>query len=173
MKFSTEQELNAAAASLAKVLAGPIADGLLKVLMVGAGKGAGKVAGEFHKRYQFQLPNGIRNGSRLNSGPPVPKIVKRDKAPEKPSAGHINKGNKNDISKGILGQWHNVNETMSARARAYQQQITGRYGQAYIVEGVKFDGVAAGFLSTLRGRDTLISQRMGSSVIGSRARRIW
>ena len=76
---TTEQELNAAAASLSKVLAGPIADGLLKVLMVGAGKGAGKVAGEFHKRYQFQLPNGIKNGSRLNSGPPVPKIVKRDK----------------------------------------------------------------------------------------------
>ena len=50
--------------------------------MVGAGKGAGKVAGEFHKRYKFQLPNGIKNGSRLNSGPPVPKIVRRDKAPE-------------------------------------------------------------------------------------------
>jgi hypothetical protein len=77
LKFSTEQELNTAAASLSKVLAGPIADGLLKVLMVGAGKGAGKVAGEFHKRYQFQLPNGIKNGSRLNSGPPVPKIVRR------------------------------------------------------------------------------------------------
>ena len=74
---TTEQELNAAAASLSKVLAGPIADGLLKALMVGAGKGAGKVAGEFNKRYQFQLPNGIKNGSRLNSGPPVPKIVRR------------------------------------------------------------------------------------------------
>ena len=92
MKFSTEQELNAAAASLSKVLAGPIADGLLKVLMVGAGKGAGKVAGEFHKRDQFQLPNGIKNGSRLNSGPPVPKIVKR-KPQEKISS--IEKG-KND-----------------------------------------------------------------------------
>jgi A nuclease family of the HNH/ENDO VII superfamily with conserved AHH len=76
---TTEQELNAAAASLSKVLAGPIADGLLKVLMVGAGKGAGKVAGEFHKRYQFQLPNGIKNGSRLNSGVPRPKIVDRTK----------------------------------------------------------------------------------------------
>jgi hypothetical protein len=76
---TTEQELNAAAASLSKVLAGPIADGLLKVLMVGAGKGSGKVAGEFNKRYQFQLPNGIKNGSRLNSGVPGLKIVDRTK----------------------------------------------------------------------------------------------
>ena len=45
--------------------------------MVGAGKGAGKVAGEFNKRYQFQLPNGIKNGSRLNSGVPGLKIVDR------------------------------------------------------------------------------------------------
>jgi hypothetical protein len=59
------------------------------------------VAGEFHKRYQFQLPNGIKNGSRLNSGPPVPKIVKHDKAPEKPSAGQSKKGNKKDVSRGI------------------------------------------------------------------------
>jgi hypothetical protein len=124
---------------------------LLKILMVGAGKGAGKVAGEFNKRYQFQLPNGIKNGSRLNSGPQVPKIVKRDTAQGKPPAGHNNTGNKNDISRGILGQWQNVNETMSARARAYQQQITGRYGQAYIVEGVKFDGLAAGVLIDAKG----------------------
>ena len=61
--------------------------------MVGAGKGAGKVAGEFHKRYQFQLPNGIKNGSRLNSGPPVPKIVKR-KPQEKISSDGIKNGEK-------------------------------------------------------------------------------
>ena len=41
------------------------------------------------------------------------------------------------------GQWRTVNEAMSARARAYQQQITGRTGQSYIVNGVKFDGVNA------------------------------
>jgi hypothetical protein len=101
---TTEQELNAAAASLSKVLAGPIADGLLKVLMVGAGKGAGQVAGEFQKRYQFQLPNGIKNGSRLNSGPPVPKIIKRDKAQGKLSQDQVKNGVKKDaFNTGLRG----------------------------------------------------------------------
>ncbi len=49
------------------------------------------------------------------------------------------------------GQWRTVNEAMSARARAYQQQITGRAGESYVVNGVKFDGVNAGGLVDAKG----------------------
>jgi hypothetical protein len=40
---------------------------------------------------------------------------------------------------------------MSDRARAYQQQITGRAGQAHFVDGVKFDGIAKGILIDAKG----------------------
>lgn len=39
--------------------------------------------------------------------------------------------------------WTEVNESMSQQPRDYQTQITGVSGQAYIVNGVKFDGVAS------------------------------
>lgn len=39
------------------------------------------------------------------------------------------------------GAWRTVNESMSSRARAYQSQVTGRPDEAYIVGGVKFDGL--------------------------------
>ncbi|HMP80760.1 MAG TPA: Tox-REase-5 domain-containing protein, partial [Pirellulaceae bacterium] len=51
----------------------------------------------------------------------------------------------------VRGQWQNVNEAMSARARAYQQQITGRSGQSYFVDGVKFDGVIDEVLIEVKG----------------------
>ncbi len=40
---------------------------------------------------------------------------------------------------------------MSARARAYQTQITGRTGEAFVVNGVKFDGIDAGTLLEAKG----------------------
>ncbi|CAN7526787.1 two-partner secretion domain-containing protein [Variovorax sp. LjRoot178] len=40
-------------------------------------------------------------------------------------------------------RWVPVNESMSPQARAYQTQITGVSGQAYVVNGVKFDGVSS------------------------------
>ena len=40
------------------------------------------------------------------------------------------------------GTWVQVDESMSDRARDYQTQITGVTGQAYVVNGVKFDGVS-------------------------------
>ena len=39
------------------------------------------------------------------------------------------------------GAWKKVNESMSDASRAYQKQITGRSGEAYVQNGVKFDGV--------------------------------
>jgi hypothetical protein len=51
----------------------------------------------------------------------------------------------------ILGNWQRVNESMSARARAYQQQITGFSGQAYFVDNVKFDGIENGVLVDAKG----------------------
>ncbi|MFM0267380.1 beta strand repeat-containing protein [Paraburkholderia sediminicola] len=41
------------------------------------------------------------------------------------------------------GSWTPVNESMSPQAQAYQTQITGVTGQAYVVNGVKFDGLSA------------------------------
>jgi RHS repeat-associated protein len=38
------------------------------------------------------------------------------------------------------GKWERVDEYMSDRARDYQTQITGRTGEVYRVNGVKFDG---------------------------------
>jgi filamentous hemagglutinin len=40
---------------------------------------------------------------------------------------------------------------MSARAAAYQTQITGQTGQAYVVNGVKFDGFTDGVLLDAKG----------------------
>jgi filamentous hemagglutinin len=50
-----------------------------------------------------------------------------------------------------VGEWQAVNETMSARAAAYQTQVTGRTGQAFVVNGVKFDGVAMQGLIDAKG----------------------
>ena len=41
----------------------------------------------------------------------------------------------------LTGNWAEVTEYMSTRARSYQAQITGHNGQAFILNGVKFDGV--------------------------------
>ncbi len=49
------------------------------------------------------------------------------------------------------GNWEPANEAMSDRARAYQQQITGRSGQVYRVNGVKFDGYRNGTLLDAKG----------------------
>src|SRR5262249_14977265 len=49
------------------------------------------------------------------------------------------------------GRWQTVNEAMSARARAYQTQVTGRTGEAYVVNGVRFDGVSGGTLLEAKG----------------------
>jgi hypothetical protein len=74
------------------------------------------------------------------------------------------------------GIWRTVNEAMSGRAAAYQSQITGRAGESYLVNGLKFDGFEAGtlldakgpgyatfvkggeFRSFFRGQDSLLSQ---------------
>jgi filamentous hemagglutinin len=40
---------------------------------------------------------------------------------------------------------------MSERAAAYQTQITGRTGESYVVNGVKFDGVGAKGLVDAKG----------------------
>lgn len=49
------------------------------------------------------------------------------------------------------GAWRVVNESMSARAAAYQMQVTGRAGENYVVGGVKFDGFNAGTLLDAKG----------------------
>lgn len=49
------------------------------------------------------------------------------------------------------GAWMTVKESMSARAAAYQEQITGQTGTAYKVNGVKFDGYTNGTLQEAKG----------------------
>lgn len=50
------------------------------------------------------------------------------------------------------GGWQPVNESMSDRARAYQEQITGHSSsEAYVVGGVKFDGYRDGVLIDAKG----------------------
>ena len=52
----------------------------------------------------------------------------------------------NTANNKLTGEWKNVNESMSDASRNYQTQITGRTGQVYIQNGVKFDGVVNGNL---------------------------
>ena len=52
----------------------------------------------------------------------------------------------NESASKITGQWQQVNESMSQASRAYQTQITGHTGEAFIQNGVKFDGVINGNL---------------------------
>jgi hypothetical protein len=54
-------------------------------------------------------------------------------------------------AEGGLGEWQAVNEAMSERAAAYQTQITGQSGQAYVVNGVKFDGISGNTLLDAKG----------------------
>ena len=49
------------------------------------------------------------------------------------------------------GQWQAVKESMSDSAQAYQYQVTGQAGMAYVVNGVKFDGVNAEGLIEAKG----------------------
>ena len=49
------------------------------------------------------------------------------------------------------GQWEKSNEVMSGRAAEYQGRITGRPGEVYRVNGVKFDGFRDGKLVDAKG----------------------
>jgi hypothetical protein len=53
--------------------------------------------------------------------------------------------------KALSGKWIAKIENMSARARAYQTQITGRNGEVYRYNGVEFDGVGNGVLLEAKG----------------------
>ncbi|WP_436500390.1 SpvB/TcaC N-terminal domain-containing protein [Actinokineospora sp. HUAS TT18] len=56
------------------------------------------------------------------------------------------------LASGGPGAWGLANEAMSARAAAYQVQITGRAaGSVYRVGGVKFDGFVRGVLQEAKG----------------------
>lgn len=52
----------------------------------------------------------------------------------------------------LSGQWKTVNENMSDFSRAYQKQITGQEGMAWIQNGVKFDGMKDGVLLDAKGK---------------------
>ncbi|NLW48266.1 MAG: hypothetical protein GXY86_13155 [Firmicutes bacterium] len=53
--------------------------------------------------------------------------------------------------KNLSGRWIDVNESMSDASRAYQKQITGKEGQAFLQNGVKFDGMNNGTLIEAKG----------------------
>ncbi len=52
----------------------------------------------------------------------------------------------------LSGQWKTVNENMSDFSRAYQKQITGQEGMAWVQNGVKFDGMKDGVLLDAKGK---------------------
>jgi len=52
----------------------------------------------------------------------------------------------------LSGQWQAVNESMSDFSRAYQKQITGQKGMAWVQNGVKFDGMKDGVLLDAKGK---------------------
>ena len=52
----------------------------------------------------------------------------------------------------LSGQWQAVNESMSDFSRAYQKQITGQEGMAWVQNGIKFDGMKDGVLLDAKGK---------------------
>ncbi|MGB8453430.1 MAG: Tox-REase-5 domain-containing protein [Anaerocolumna sp.] len=54
--------------------------------------------------------------------------------------------------KSLSGQWKKVNESMSDFSRKYQSQITGREGEVWLQNGVKFDGMKDGILLDAKGK---------------------
>lgn len=91
----------------------------------------------------------------------------------------------------LPGAWRTVNESMSARSLAYQTQITGRSGEAFVANGVRFDGFEAGalleakgpgyatfvkngeFRSWFRGQDALLDQALRQSRAANGAPVTW
>ena len=62
----------------------------------------------------------------------------------------------------LSGQWKSVNEHMSPYSRAYQKQITGHEGMAWVQNGVKFDGVRDGVLLDAKAKlAQFISKKTG------------
>jgi RHS repeat-associated protein len=69
-----------------------------------------------------------------------------------PERGSFRFGNTSDAAESGPGVWASASESMSGRATAYQEQITGRAaGSVYKVNGVKFDGYADGALQEAKG----------------------
>ncbi|MHB8089290.1 MAG: Tox-REase-5 domain-containing protein, partial [Anaerolineaceae bacterium] len=57
----------------------------------------------------------------------------------------------NEYNYSSLGQWETASESMSARAASYQAQITGKFGEIFRLNGVKFDGYNNGILMEAKG----------------------
>lgn len=81
---TTEKELDEASKGLSKQLSGPVADALVKALLLGGGK----AAATFNKRYKVEIDQDalrrIGNGSTPNSGVPLPPVkITRRNAPNR------------------------------------------------------------------------------------------
>ena len=66
----------------------------------------------------------------------------------KPGVGSANGGGTSTLS----GHWQAINESMSDFSRAYQKQITGQEGMAWVQNGVRFDGIKDGVLLDAKGK---------------------
>ena len=66
------------------------------------------------------------------------------------------------VHNGCEGEWKNVNEAMSETSRRYQTQITGRTNQAWVVNGVKFDGMKNDRLIDAKGKySSFVNKKTG------------
>lgn len=80
-----------------------------------------------------------------------------------------------------IGQWGPSNETFGGFSKAYQEAMTGRpISDAYVVDGVKFDGYPNGVLTEVKGQYAQFVNKgtgqfqtwwKGSDAIASQARR--
>src|SRR5690606_35788324 len=87
---------------------------------------------------------GARIGSGASGGGKAPASSSSGKAP---ASGNKAARGSAAAAKAGPGKWKRVNETMSERAARYQRQITGRpVDEAYVVDGVRFDGYRNGKL---------------------------
>lgn len=59
---------------------------------------------------------------------------------------------KTEEAHGLSGKWVKVNESMSNFSRQYQKQITGKEGEVWLQNGVKYDGMKNGILLDAKGK---------------------
>jgi hypothetical protein len=83
---TTDAELTKASVAISELASGPLADLLVKGVMLGAGKALGSGVRKFHENYEIEVPRGLADGSQpLSLGALPVKIKKRSGLPKRGS----------------------------------------------------------------------------------------
>jgi hypothetical protein len=118
---------------------------LIPDIVIGTLTGGGAFASKSAGTATAQI--GAVSGSRAAYSGPIRSLINGLKA-KIPS---LKKGLKFKGSSKLTGYWKLENEGMPELSRIYQKQITGRSGEVWLENGVKFDGMKNGRLIEVKG----------------------